>query len=87
MIIETFKDGDPRPIRERFVHCGRMLPEGVSYHGSWIDPETTQCYQVMEAPDLQQIQQWTQAWDDLVDFEIIPVLSSQDYWNQIAAAV
>ena len=38
MVIEHFKDGDPKPILERFVRDGRMLPEGVVYHASWIDP-------------------------------------------------
>jgi hypothetical protein len=41
MVIEDFKDGDPSPIRERFIRDGRMLPEGVVYHASWVDP--TKC--------------------------------------------
>src|SRR5258708_738181 len=35
MVIETFKNGDPQPIRQRFLRDGRMLPEGVVYHASW----------------------------------------------------
>jgi len=32
MVIETFRDR--KAIGERFERCGRMLPEGVTYHAS-----------------------------------------------------
>jgi hypothetical protein len=80
MVIEHFKNADPKPIRERFVREGRMLPEGVVYHASWLDPASARCYQVMEAKDLRSLHAWTSCWDDLVDFEIVAVLTSQEYW-------
>ena len=80
MVIEQFRNNDPNPVRERFLQQGRMLPDGVVYHASWIDPQKARCYQLMEAPDLDKVRQWTQTWDDIVDFEIVPVLTSQDYW-------
>jgi hypothetical protein len=83
MVIEHFKDNDPKPIRERFVRDGRMLPEGVVYYASWIDPARARCFQVMEAKDLETLDAWTGRWSDLIDFEIVPVLSSQDYWARI----
>ncbi len=83
MVIEDFKNGDPAPIRERFVRDGRMLPEGVIYHASWIDPENSRCFQVMEAQDQDALQAWSNRWADLIDFNIIPILSSQEYWTKI----
>jgi hypothetical protein len=56
MVIEDFKDGDPNPIRERFVRDGRMLPDGVIYHASWVDPANSRCFQVMEAKDRDALQ-------------------------------
>ena len=82
MIIEHFKDGDPRPIRERFVRDGRMMPDNVVYHASWVDPKNLRCFQIMEAGDAEKLTAWTSCWDDLIDFEIVPILSSQDYWSQ-----
>jgi hypothetical protein len=38
----------------------------------------------MEAPDLEKVYLWTRSWEDLVDFEIVAVLTSQDYWAQRA---
>jgi Protein of unknown function (DUF3303) len=84
MVIEDFKDGDPRPIRERFVRDGRMLPDGVLYHASWVDPANSRCFQVMEAKDRDALQVWANCWADLVDFKIVPVLSSQEYWKKMS---
>ena len=60
-----------------------MLPEGVVYHGSWIDPANARCFQIMEAKDLATLDAWTVRWSDLVDFEIVPVVGSQEYWAKI----
>jgi len=83
MVIERFKSGDPRPIGVRFREKGRMLPQGVQYQASWIDPVTGRCFQIMEAPSLASLSEWTRRWDDLVDFEIAPVLTSAEYWATI----
>jgi Protein of unknown function (DUF3303) len=82
MIVEHFKNGDPKPIRERFVRDGRMMPDNIVYHASWIDPQSARCFQVMEATDAEKLNVWMNCWDDLIDFEIIPILSSQEYWSQ-----
>jgi hypothetical protein len=86
MVVERFKAKDPKPISERFKRCGRMLPQGVVYHASWVDPADCRCFQLMEAADPGSLNEWVAAWNDLVDFEIIPVLSSNDYWASIDTA-
>jgi hypothetical protein len=78
MVIEQFKDVDG--LRERFQKQGRMLPDDVIYHASWIDAATDRCYQVMEAATVESLQPWIDCWSDLVEFEVIPVLTSQEYW-------
>lgn len=83
MVIERFKDGNARPVGDRLRHSGRMLPEGVTYHASWLDSEGTCCFQVMEAPHLELLKIWVSRWDDLVDFEIVPVLTSDEFWSKI----
>ncbi len=80
MVIERFKNGDIGPVGERFKIKGRMLPAGVSYVTSWIDIAGAVCYQVMEADSPAQLQPWTECWKDLVDFEIVPILASADFW-------
>jgi uncharacterized protein DUF3303 len=80
MIIEHFKQADLRPVAERFRHSGRMLPDGVIYHASWIDPKAVRCFQIMEAPDPEALEVWIHRWNDLVDFEVVPVVTSADFW-------
>jgi hypothetical protein len=80
MVIEHFKNGDADAIGKRFELSGRMMPEGVTYHASWVDTARTCCYQIMETPDLELLKAWMSRWEDLVDFEIVPALTSADFW-------
>lgn len=79
MVIEGFRD--KKLIGERFTRHGRMLPEGVSYHASWVESAGSRCFQVLEAPDQESLKAWISRWDDLMDFEIVPVLTSRDFWS------
>ena len=83
MVIERFKQGNPKDVGERFKSKGRMLPKGVVYHTSWMDSAGARCFQLMEAPDQDSLKAWTSCWYDLVDFEIVPVLPSSDFWSKI----
>jgi hypothetical protein len=86
MVIESFKGGNPGPIGERFRREGRMLPDGVVYHTSWMDASGARCFQIMEASSRESLSAWTQRWDDLVSFEIVPVLTSEEYWATRASS-
>jgi hypothetical protein len=83
MVIERFKDGNAKPIGERFRRDGRMMPAGVIYHASWVDPAGLRCFQLMEAPGPESLTAWTSRWDDLVEFEVVPVLTSANFWSKI----
>jgi hypothetical protein len=76
MVIERYKEGKIKEVYQRFADCGRMMPEGVAYIGSWINETVTVCYQVMEAERFELLQEWMDHWKDLVDFEVVPVISS-----------
>jgi hypothetical protein len=82
MVIERFKRGAAKEIGKRFKQSGRMLPEGVTYHASWVDSTGTRCFQIMEAPQIESLNPWVRRWEDLVDFEIVPVLTSADFWEK-----
>jgi hypothetical protein len=82
MVIERFKHGNTRLIGERFKQSGRMLPEGVTYHVSWVDSMGTRCFQVMETAHRQSLDAWLHCWDDLIEFEVVPVLTSTDFWTK-----
>jgi hypothetical protein len=78
MIIEHFREGRAADVYRRFRERGRMAPEGVRYVASWVDLNFERCYQVMEADDEALVREWTANWEDLVEFEIVPVRTSDD---------
>ena len=82
MVVEHFKQG-PKPVGERWREKGRMMPEGVVYHASWIEPDGSRCFQLMEAESPEALRPWMERWSDLMDFEVTPVLSSADFWPSI----
>ena len=84
MIIERFRNGDPVPVYRRFRDKGRQAPEGLTYVSSWVTTDLGLCYQVMECDDLQLLKEWTKKWDDVCDFEIVPVVTSAEAQEQVA---
>ncbi len=85
LVIEHFRDRDPVPVYRRFRAEGRLMPEGLSYISSWITEDLTRCYQVMEAADRGLVEQWTAQWSDLMDCEVMPVLSSAQVQERLAS--
>lgn len=86
MVIERFKHGDAKPVGQRFERRGRMLPEGVAYHASWVDSAGARCFQIIETADPDLLKAWVNRWDDLIDFEIVPVMTSSDFWAKASKA-
>lgn len=78
MVIEHFRDGDPRPVYRRFREQGRLAPEGLAYVSSWVTTDLARCYQVMECDDRALLDAWIARWSDLVEFEVIEVITSQE---------
>jgi hypothetical protein len=76
MVVERFTQG-PGPVYERFAERGRMAPEGLVYVESWIDARLDRCFQVMETSDRRLLDEWMSHWSDIVEFEVIPVLTSE----------
>ena len=78
MVIEKFHAGKVKTLYQRFDDKGRMLPDGVKYIDSWINEDVTICFQLMESSTIELLNNWIEHWNDLADFEIIPVISSAD---------
>jgi hypothetical protein len=75
MVIEHFKD--PKAVYERLRANGRTLPEGLRYVGSWVGADLSRCFQLMDCADASLFQEWVIQWQGLVDFEIVPVVESE----------
>jgi hypothetical protein len=84
MIIENFKDRDPVPVYRRFRDHGRLAPEGLNYISSWVDENLERCFQLMEAEDRKYLDEWIGNWDDVVEFEVYPVISSSEAAERVS---
>jgi hypothetical protein len=84
MVIERYRGGDAAPVYRRFRERGRMAPEGLTYISSWVEEDLGTCYQVMETSDRALLDEWMGHWQDLVDFEVRPVITSQEAAKRVA---
>lgn len=78
MVIERFKNRDALAIYRRFRDEGRMMPEGLRYVGSWVEPNFDRCFQLMDCDDARLFQEWIARWNDLMEFEIVTVVPSKE---------
>ena len=84
MVIERFKGRDAVAVYRRARERGRMMPEGLKYLGSWVETNFDRCFQLVECDDPRLLPQWTARWQDLVEFEIVPVLTSEQAAEAVA---
>jgi hypothetical protein len=85
MVIERFKDNDMLPVYRRLRDKGRVMPEGLKYIDSWIEPSFARCFQLMECDDLRLLQQWIlDCRGTGMTFEIVPVVPSKETREVVA---
>ena len=75
MVVEHLHDA--AETYRRFRERGRMAPDGLVYVASWVDENITRCYQLMETDDPNLLEQWMANWRDITDFEVTPVITSE----------
>jgi hypothetical protein len=85
MIVEHFRGGDTLPVYRRFREQGRLMPEGLRYVSSWITDDFRRCFQVMECEDRRLLEEWMARWKDLMEFEVIPVITSAEAVAAVAS--
>lgn len=85
MIIEHFRNRDPKPIYRRVRDSGRLMPDGLRYVASWIEPNFDRCFQLMECDDARLLQEWILNCQGLgMTFEIVPVVPSKETREVVA---
>ncbi len=62
MVIERFRDRDARAVYRRVRDEGRLLPEGLSYVGSWIASSFDRCFQLIARDNTRLLQECALAW-------------------------
>jgi hypothetical protein len=82
MVIERFREG-ARPVYARFEAQGRLMPDDVTVIDSWADAALSRVFQLMESESVAPVQSWVANWQDLIDFEVVPVVPGRE----VAAAI
>src|SRR6266540_5125596 len=85
MIIEKFHSGKVKDLYKRFEEKGRLMPDGLRYINSWVAENLSCCYQLMETDKKESVDEWVNNWKDLIDFEIIPVITSDQAKEKVFA--
>ena len=86
MVIERFRPHSVEPIYQRLAERGRLMPAGLRYVDSWVQADLRGCYQLMECDDPALLQQWIAGWNDLMEFEIVPVTTSESAQRAVGGA-
>jgi hypothetical protein len=60
------------------------MPEGIEYRGSWVTDDLRRCFQVMECRDRRLLDEWIANWQDITEFEVVPVITSGDAATAVA---
>ena len=76
MVIARFKDA--RAIYQRLRDRGRLMPNGLRYVDSWISEDMSRCFQLMETDRRELFEAWIANWSDLMDFEVVPTITSDE---------
>ena len=77
MVIEKFRNQDARSVYLRFRDKGRLTPDGLTFVGSWVEADLGRCFQLMETDDVTLFQRWIADWQDVAEFEVVPVVEGR----------
>ena len=87
MVIERFRSPESvTVVYERLREGGRQAPDGLRYVDSWVELGFGRCFQVMECDDARLLQDWMLRWHDLVDFDVVPVVTSAEAAEAVVRA-
>jgi hypothetical protein len=77
MVVETFKGQDGKAVYRKLRDKGPALPEGLKFLTSHVTADLSRCFQLMETDDITTFQRWIADWQDVVEFEVLPVVEGK----------
>lgn len=76
MVVEKFRNQDGKAVYRK-LRSGRGLPDGLKFVASYVSADLGRCFQLMEADDVTLFQRWIADWQELVEFEVVPVVEGK----------
>ena len=77
MVIEQFRNQNGKAIYRKLRDSGRSLPDGLKFVSSYVSADLGRCFQLMEADDVTLFQRWIADWQEIVEFEVVPVVEGK----------
>jgi Protein of unknown function (DUF3303) len=77
MVIEQFRNQNGKAVYRKLRDSGRALPEGLKFVASYVSADLGRCFQLMEADDITLFQRWIAEWQEVVEFEVVPVVEGK----------
>ena len=78
MVIERFRKRGALAVSDRLRDKSHIVREGLRNVGRWVEVGQGRGFQLIECDDAQLFQQWVLEWQDLIEFEIVPVVECKD---------
>lgn len=75
--IWTFRPADRDSVIQRFGETGGPAPEGVTMLARWHDVAGGRGFAISETEDPLAMAKWCREWNDIMSFEIIPVVNDE----------
>lgn len=83
MVVEHFTDA--AAVYRRLWDRGRTAPEGLVFVSAWFDENLERSYRLMQTHDRRLLDEWMANWNDLIDFEVTPVITPEEAGEKVAA--
>jgi PAS domain S-box-containing protein len=83
MVVEHIKDADA--VYQRLWERGRSLPDDLVLVSVWFDENVERSYRLMETHDRRLLDEWMANWNDLIEFEMCPVITPEEAGEKVAA--
>lgn len=76
MVVEKFRNQDGKAVYRK-LQKGRGLPDGLKFVASYVTADLGRCFQLMETDDVTLFQKWIADWQEVVEFEVVPVVEGK----------
>ena len=83
MVVEHFKDA--AAVYHRLWDRGRILPKGLVFVSAWFDENVERGFRLMQTHDRRLLDKWMANWNDVIDFEVYPVITPEEAGEKVAA--
>ena len=77
MVIEQFRNQNGKAVYRKLRDGGRGLPDGLKFVASYVTADLGRCFQLMETDDITLFQRWIADWQEVVEFEVVPVVEGK----------